>query len=349
MVVKQMATVKSEGSVISYEEIVRQVRAGQFKPIYYLMGEESYYIDRVCDYIVTNALKEEERDFNLTVFYGPDTDVATVINTAKRYPMMADRQVVVVREAQGLDNKDALAFYLEQPQSTTVLILCHKHGVLDRRKKLAEVIQKKGILFESKRLYDSQLPGFVSSYLRRKGIGIEPNAIQLLCDHVGSDLNRLASELDKLALACQNNQGRVSASLIEEQIGISKDFNNFELVNALVEKNSYKAFVIVKYFNNNPKSFSLQVTLSVLFNFFSNLMLAYYAPQKNEEGISIWTGLPKWQVVRNIIPAMKNYSGVKVMQIIGELRKTDAKSKGIECSNTSNGELLRGLIYYILH
>lgn len=348
MASKQGITDKSDGNV-SYEEIVRQVRAGQFKMVYYLMGEESYYIDRVCDYIVAQALREEERDFNLTVFYGPDTDIATVINTAKRYPMMADRQVVVVREAQGLDNKDALVFYLEHPQPTTVLILCHKHGTLDRRKKLADLILKKGILFESKRLYDSQLPGFVTSYLRRKGIGIEADAVQLLCDHVGSDLNRLAGELDKLVLAYPNQQGRISSKSIERQIGLSKDFNNFELLNAMVEKNVQKAFTIVKYFNSNPKSYSIQVTLAVLFNFFSNLMLAYYAPQKSEDGIAAWIGLPKWQVVRNIIPAMKKYSGVKVMQIIGEIRKTDAKSKGVGCSNISNGALLKELIYFVLH
>lgn len=343
-----MTSDKQDGSV-SYEEIVRQVRAGQFKTVYYLMGEESYYIDRVCDYIVANALKEEERDFNLTVLYGPDTNVAAVINAAKRYPMMAERQVVVVREAQGLDNKDALAYYVEHPSESTVLILCHKHGTLDRRKKLAEEIQKHGILFESKRLYDSQLPGFVTSYLKRKGIGIEADAVQMLCDHVGSDLNRIAGELDKLTLACSEEHRRVTSKIIEEQIGISKDFNNFELLNALVEKDIKKAFTIVKYFNSNPKSYSIQATLSVLFNFFSSLMLAYYAPQKSEESIAAWIGAPKWQVTRNIIPAMKKYSGVKVMQIIAELRKTDAKSKGIDCPNTPNGELLKELIYYILH
>lgn len=334
---------------IAYEDIVRDVRADNFAPVYYLMGEEAYYIDRISDYIVEKALKEEERDFNLTVFYGTDTDAQTVINAAKRYPMMAERQVVLVREAQSLPNKDMLSFYLEQPQPTTILILCHKHGVLDRRKKLASDIQKAGVLFESKRMYDSQLPGFVINYLRRKGAGIDVDAAQMLSEYVGCDLNRMAGELDKLLLALSESNRRITSAFIEAHIGISKDFNNYELLNALVQRDVLKANRIVKYFNSNPRNYPIQMTVSVLFNFFSNLMLAYYAPQKTEEGIAAWLEQPRWQVSRNVIPAMKKYSGVKVMQIIAELRQTDAKSKGVDNPNTPDGELLRQLIYFILH
>lgn len=334
---------------IAYEDIVRDVRAGNFAPVYYLMGEEAYYIDRISDYIVEKALKEEERDFNLTVFYGTDTDAQTVINAAKRYPMMAERQVVLVREAQSLPNKDMLSFYLGQPQPTTILILCHKHGVLDRRKKLASDIQKAGVLFESKRMYDSQLPGFVVNYLRRKGAGIDADAAQMLSEYVGCDLNRMAGELDKLLLALSESNRRITSAFIEAHIGISKDFNNYELLNALVQRDVLKANRIVKYFNSNPRNYPIQMTVSVLFNFFSNLMLAYYAPQKTEEGIAAWLEQPRWQVSRNVIPAMKKYSGVKVMQIIAELRQTDAKSKGVDNPNTPDGELLRQLIYFILH
>ena len=339
--------VKKEGP--SYEDIVRDVRDRKFKPVYYLMGDEAYYIDRISDYIVDTVLKEEEKDFNLTVLYGADTTVDTVINAAKRYPMMAEHQVVVVREAQSLANKEALAFYLEHPQPATVLVLCHKHGVLDRRKKLAAEIQKAGVLFESKKLYDSQLPGFVAGYLKRKGVTIEQNAAQILCECVGSDLNRLAGELDKLLLALPKGESRVNAALIEAHTGVSKDFNNFELVNAVVQKDILKANQIVKYFNSNPKSFALPLTLGVLFNFFGNLMLAYYAPQKTEEGIADWLEQPRWQVTRNVIPAMRKYSGVKVMQIIAEIRKTDARSKGVDNPNITDGELLKELIYFILH
>lgn len=338
---------KREG--ISYEEIVRDVRARQLKPVYYLMGEESYYIDRISDFIVQSVLAEEQKDFNLTVLYGSDTDIGTVVNAAQRYPMMSDYQVVVVREAQSLNGKEKLVHYLEHPQPSTILVFCHKHGVLDRRKKLAAELQKVGVLFESKRLYDNQLPPFATSYLKRKGVGLEPQAALLLCEHVGSDLNRLAAELDKLALAVPEGNSRVDVSLVEALIGISKDYNNFELVAALVARDIYKANQIVKYFNSNPRSYSIQMTLSVLFNFFSNLMLSYYAPRRTEEGIAEWVEQPRWQVARNILPAMRNYSGVKVMQIIAELRQTDAKSKGVNNPNTEDGELLRQLIFFILH
>lgn len=338
---------KREG--ISYEEIVRDVRARQLKPVYYLMGEESYYIDRISDFIVQSVLTEEQKDFNLTVLYGSDTDIGTVINAAQRYPMMSDYQVVVIREAQSLNGKEKLVHYLEHPQPSTILVLCHKHGALDRRKKLATELQKVGVLFESKRLYDNQLPPFATSYLKRKGVGLEPQAALLLCEHVGSDLNRLAAELDKLALAVPQGSNRVDAALVEALIGVSKDYNNFELVAALVMRDVYKANQIVKYFNSNPRSYSIQMTLSVLFNFFSNLMLAYYAPRRTEEGIAEWIEQPRWQVARNILPAMRNYSGVKVMQIIAEIRQTDARSKGVNNPNTDDGELLKQLVFFILH
>ena len=313
------------------------------------MGEESYYIDKVSEFIVDSALKEEERDFNLTVCYGADVTADEVVNAAKRFPMMAQRQVVWVREAQNLQGKERLSFYLEHPQPTTVLILCHKHGVLDRRKKLASDIQKAGVLFESKKLYESQLPGFVSAYLRRKGVAMEQNAVMMVCESVGSDLSRLSGELDKLVLALPEGETRIGASFVERHVGISKEFNNFELVSALVVKDVLKVNRIVKYFNDNPKNFSLQLTLSVMFGFFSNLMLAYYAPKRTEEGIAEWTEQPRWQVGRNILPAMRNYTGVKVMQIIGKLRETDAKSKGVGNTMATPGDLLKELAYFILH
>ncbi len=338
---------KKEG--ITYEEIVRSVRAGNFAPVYYLMGEESYYIDKISEFIVEAALKEDERDFNLTVCYGTDVSVDDVINAAKRFPMMAERQVVWVREAQNLQGKERLSFYLEHPQLSTILILCHKHGTLDKRKKPYTDIQKQGVVFESKKLYDSQLPGFVTAYLQRRGLTMEQNAVMMICEYVGSDLSRLSGELDKLILALPTGEKRVDATFVERHIGVSKDFNNFELVAALVSKDLLKANRIVKYFNDNPKNFSLQVTLSVLFGFFSNLMIAYYAPIRTEEGIAEWVEQPRWQVTRNILPAMQKYSGVKVMQIIGKIREMDAKSKGIGNTIATPGDLLKELIYFILH
>ena len=338
---------KKEG--VTYEEIIRMVRAGNFAPIYYLMGEEDYYIDKVSEFIVDAALKEEEKDFNLTVYYGTETTTNEVINAAKRFPMMAERQVVIVREAQNMAGKEHLSYYLEHPQPTTVLIVCHKHGVLDKRKKLAADIQKKGILFESKKLYDSQLPGFVTSYLQRKGMTMEQQAVMMICEFVGSDLSRLSGELDKLILALPEGERRIKAAFVETHVGISKDFNNFELVSALVAKDVLKVNRIVKYFNDNPKNFSLQLTLSVLYGFFSNLMIAYYAPQRTEEGIAAWIEQPRWQVTRNILPAMRRYSGLHVIQIIGKIRETDAKSKGVGNTIATPGGLLKELSYFILH
>lgn len=335
---------------ITYEEIVRRVRAKEYSPVYYLMGEESYYIDKISDYIVDSVLTPEERDFNLTIVYGLNTNINSVIDAARRFPVMSTYQIVLVKEAQQLDNLDKLSEYLQNPQKSTILIFCHKNGVLDRRKKIADEIKKKGVLFESRSLYDSQLPAFINSYLKRRGYQIESQAALILSNYVGSDLCRLTGELDKLIVAFPEVRKVITPEDVESRVGISKDFNNYELLNALIEKDVYKANMIVKYFNSNPKSFAIQKTLTVLFNFFANLMQAYYAPQKTEDSIALWIEQPRWQVTRNIIPAMKKYSGVKVMKIISEIRNTDVRSKGVgSTSNTSSGQLLQDLIFFILH
>ncbi|MBR1681861.1 MAG: DNA polymerase III subunit delta [Bacteroidaceae bacterium] len=333
---------------VSYEDIVRQVRAGDFQPIYCLMGEEPYYIDRISDYIVEQALTEDERDFNLTILYGPQTTGEEVINAARRYPMMAERQVVVVREAQSLPHKEVLAFYAQKPMPSTVLVLCHKNGVLDGRTNMAKELRKAGVVFESNKLYDRELPGFAVSYVRRKHAEITPDACQILCEHVGADLSRLAGELDKLIVAVGEGN-RIDAQSIQDHIGISKEYNSFELVAALSVKDVVKANRIVKYFNSNPKNWALQPTLSTLFKFFSDMMLAYYAPVKSEQGIADWLGQSAWQVRRNILPAMRYYTAMKVFTIIAEIRRTDGASKGVGGQKTSDGDLLKELIYQILH
>ena len=333
---------------ITYQEIIQQVKAGDFRPIYYLMGDEAYYIDRLSDYIVERALTEDERDFNLTVLYGPQTTGEEVVNAAKRYPMMAERQVVVVREAQSLPHREVLAFYAQKPMPTTVLIICHKNGTLDRRTALAKDIQKAGIVFESNKLYERELPGFVSNYVRRKGAEITPDASQILCEHVGADLNRLAGELDKLIVAV-GERHRIDAQVIQDNIGISKEYNVFELLAALSVKDVVKANRIVKYFDSNPKNFALQPVLSSLFKFYADLMLAYYSQVKSEEGIAAWLEQSTWQVRRNITPAMQRYTAMKVYQIIGEIRRTDGASKGVGGQKTSDGDLLKELVFFILH
>lgn len=334
---------------ITCDDILKELRAKQYRPVYYLMGEEPYYIDLIADYITDNILTETEKEFNLTVVYGADVDIATVINAAKRYPMMSEHQVVVVKEAQNIRNMEELSYYLQKPLLSTILVICHKHGVLDRRKKLAAEIEKTGVLFESKKVKDAQLPAFITSYMKRKGIDVEPKATAMLADFVGADLSRLTGELEKLSITLPKGHTRVTPEQIEKNIGISKDYNNFELRSALVEKDVLKANKIIKYFEENPKTNPIQMTLSLLFGFFSNLMLAYYATEKSEQGIANMLGLrTPWQA-KDYLSAMRRYNGVKTMQIIGEIRYADAKSKGVGNPSLSDGDILRELVFKILH
>ena len=311
---------------LTCDDILKELRAKQYRPVYYLMGEEDYYIDLIAGYIEANVLTDEEKEFNQTVVYGADVDIASIINAAKRYPMMAEHQVVIVREAQAVRGMEELTYYLQKPLRSTILVLCHKHGVLDRRKKLAGEIEKAGgIVFESKKLREAQLPAFITSYLKRKG------------------------ELEKLVITLPKGLTRVTPKQVERNIGISKDYNNFELRAALVEKDVLKANRIVKYFEENPKGNPIQMTLSLLFSFFSNLMMAYYAPEKSEHGIAAFLDLKSpWQA-REYLAAMRRYSGVKTLQIIGEIRTADAQSKGVENSSMSDGDILRELVFKILH
>lgn len=334
---------------ITYEDIIKGVRNHDYKPVYFLMGEESYYIDKIADFIADTVLKENEKEFNQIIAYGNDVDIATIISTAKRYPMMSDYQVVIIKEFQNVNNIDELSFYLQNPQPTTILVLCYKNGVIDKRKKLTADIQKVGILFDSKKMKDAQIPMFVSSYLKRKSIDIEPKAAELMAEFVGSDLSRLSSELEKLIISLSKNEKRITCDHIERNIGISKDYNNIELRNALIYKDVLKANKIIKYFNDNPKTNPIQLTLSMLFNFYSNLMLAYYAPVKNEQGIAQQLGLKfAWQA-KDYLSAMNKYTGVKVMNIISDIRCCDASSKGIGGNSISNGDLLKELVFKILH
>lgn len=334
---------------LTYESVVRSVQNREFKPIYYLMGEESYYIDRISDYIASQVLTEEQKDFNLTVMYGSDTNIANVLTAAKRFPMMSDYQVVIVKEAQNLKNIDDLSFYLKKPQPQTILVFCHKNGVLDRRKKVIADVERVGVLFESKKLRDYQLPAFIVNYVRNHKSSIDEKAAVLLADFIGSDLNRMAGEIDKLMMSMPEGQSRITPELIERNIGVSKEFNSFELRSALIEKDVLKANRIVKYFNENSKANPIQKTLATLFGFFSNLMLAHYAPEKSESGVMEILGMRQSWQVKEYMAAMRVYSARKTMNIISAIRQTDAKSKGVGNSSISDGDLLRELIYYILH
>ena len=338
----------TKGGGITYEEIVRNLKAGKVAPVYFLMGEEGYYIDKLSDLLVETILKPEDKDFNLDVVYGIDVTVDQIIDLARTYPMMSDHRVVLVREAQGLRSLDGLEKYVEHVTESTILVICYKNGAADRRKAVLKAIAQYGILFESKRLYDRQLPGFIIGYLRQCGVEVENEAVQMLADHVGADLCRLSAEMDKLLLLVKKGE-RITSAMVEEQTGMSKDFNNFELQNAIACRDVFRANRIVRYYQSNPRNFALPVTLSNLFTFFSDVMMSYYSPDKTEEGIALWLSVPLWKLKQDILPAKKNYSGVKVMFILSEIRKTDAASKGVEGNSATPGELLQDLIYYILH
>lgn len=333
----------------TYEGIIRELQAKQYRPVYYLMGDEAFYIDKIADYIIDNVLTDTEKEFNQTILYGADVDAATIINAAKRYPMMSEYQVIVVKEAQAVHNMEELVFYLQKPLKSTILVLCHKHGSLDKRKKLAAEIEKVGVLYESKKLKEAQLPAFIAAYIKQKGFDIDQKATAMLAEFVGTDLSRLVGEMEKLIITSSENSTKITPEQIEKNIGISKDYNNFELRSALVEKDVLKANKIVKYFEENPKTNPIQMTLSLLFGFYSNLMMAYYAPEKSEQGIAAFLGLKSSWQAREYMAAMRKYSGIKTMQIISEIRTTDAKSKGVENSSLSDGDLLRELVFKILH
>lgn len=339
----------SKTPAVTHTSIIRDVRDGKLLPVYYLMGEESYYIDRLADFLVDAVLKPEDKAFNLITVFGADTTIQDIMDAARAFPMGAERQVIMVKEAQALKNIELLETYLQQPQPTTLLIFCHKNGSLDRRKKLAGQIAKVGVVYESKKLRDGDLPPFIDQYMRRKRVGITNDAIMLLADHVGADLNRLSSELDKLCIALPEGQQQVTRDLVAEHIGISKDFNIFELQDALGRKDVMRVMQIAAYFERNPKAAPPPQLLASLFGFFANLMQAYYAPQRTPAGIAAWLGITEWQVKKNVLPAMQHYGGTKVMHIIAEIRRTDARSKGVENPNTPWGELMRELFFFILH
>ena len=337
-------------TVISHRDIVEQVRKREFQPIYLLMGDESYYIDHISEYMADNILPEEERDFNQQIIYcTKETTVGDIVNAARRYPMMAEHQVVIVKEAQNLLKLEDLSIYVQNPLKTTILVICYKNGSVDRRKKLVPAIEKVGVVYESKKLRDSDLPRFITDYLVRKKVTIDQQATMMMVEYIGADLNRMAGELDKLIISLPPGFNKINAALVEKNIGISKEFNNWELRTALVNKNVLKANQIINYFESNPKSNPLIVTISTLFNFFSGVMLAYYAPDKSPRGMMEQLDLKlDWQL-REYTQAMRNYSAMKTMQIIGKLRETDAKLKGVRKGNLTDGDLMRELIYFILH
>ncbi|WP_302351060.1 DNA polymerase III subunit delta [Leyella stercorea] len=338
-------------SSVTFETIMRDLKAKKYAPVYVLMGDESYYIDRITDYIADNVLDPDDRDFNQTVVFGADTTAAQVVDMAKGYPVMpASHRVVIVKEAQGLKSLDALERYFEKPLASTVLVIAYKNGTIDRRKKVVGKAEAVGVVFESKKKRDYELPAFIEAYLKKNHVAIDTKSAAMIAEHIGADLSRLISELDKVMISLPDDDRRVTPDVVEREIGVSKEFNIFELKTAIIERNVFKANQIVKYFDKNPKAGSLFSCLPLLYTYFQNLMVAFYAPDKNNDNNlaaflelkSVW-GLKDYRV------GMRNFSAMKTLQILAKIRETDAKSKGLDSLNTSTDDLMRELIFFILH
>ena len=330
------------------DQIVEDINTGNVKPIYFLMGEEAFYIDKISDYIENNVLTEEEKGFNQMVLYGRDVEIEEIISNAKRYPMMSEKQVVIVKEAQDLSRViEQLTSYADSPQLSTILVICYKYKTLDKRKKLSKAIAKNGCLFESKKLYDNQVGGWIDTELKEKGYKIEPKANQMLVEFLGTDLSKVNNELDKLALILPIGK-TISAHDIEKNIGISKDFNNFELQKAIGEKKVVKANRIINYFSQNPKNNPLVLTISMLNNYFTRLLLYHGLKDKGRLSASKALGINPYFVSEYEL-ASKNYPMRKVSKIISFLRDADVKSKGVGAYNLPQGDILKELIFKVMH
>ncbi len=344
---------KKPNTLESYKLLMSKLAHGQFSPVYILMGEESYYIDKICDWLTENVLKPEEKDFNLTIRYGADVTARQIMDEARRFPMMAERQVLVVKEAQAMKDFEALEKYMDKPVSTTILVLCYKGGTIDRKKKITAKAAACGTVFVSDSpRYDKDIIAFINEYIKKPEYNatIDQRSAQVMAAHIGGDMKRMASELDKLLLGFQPGAPRkITTDLIEQRIGISKNYNVFELRDALINRDALKAHRIAKYFDENPKSGGLFAVLPQTFSFFQNLMLAYYTPKPvTETAIMSQLGLKSPWATRDYITAMRNYPARKTIQIISKIREVDARSKGLDNASTSPGELLKELIAFIL-
>lgn len=334
----------------TYASLVKALKARQFSPVYLLMGEEPYYIDKISDYIANHVMAPEMRDFNQSVVFGADVTAVQVADLCREYPMMSEYRVVVVKEAQNLKGWEPIERYLDSPVKSTILVICHKNGSIDKRKKIVGKAAAVGVVFESAKPKDWELPAFIENYLKARKATVEPKASQMIADHVGADLARLSSELDKVLISLPENDRRVTPDIVERKIGVSKEFNGFELRNAIVNRDIYKANQIVKYFDSNPKAGSIYTFLPLLFSYFQNLMIAYYAPNKNnEDELARYLDLRGGWAARDYQKGMRNYTGRKVMQIIEKCREVDAKSKGLDNVNTTAGDLMKELLFFIFH
>ena len=333
---------------VTYEEILSDLKNRIFKPVYFLAGEEPYYIDLLTDYIQEKVLPESEKAFNQIIVYGDDTNIASIIDTARRFPMMSSHQVLIVKEAQTLKKLDDLVIYLEKPLLSTILVFSYKYKALDKRTKLFKTLESHGVYFESARVRDYQIPAWIERYLMVKGIKTDPSASALLTEYLGTDLHKIVNELDKLIITLPEGKPMITTALIEKNIGISKDYNNFELQKAVGEKNVLKSNMIVHYFANNTKDNPINLTISSLFSFYSKLLTFHYLTDKSKNNVAAVLKVNPF-FVKEYENAATKYNVSKTVKIISLLRNYDLKSKGYCDPGTDPGDLLKELVFKILH
>jgi DNA polymerase-3 subunit delta len=340
----------------TYEQIIKDLKNKVYYPVYFLQGDEPYYIDKIADYIEANVLESSEKEFNQSVLYGKDLDVLTLISYAKRYPMMSNYQVVLVKEAQDLknlvskedkDQKNPLLEYIQHPLTSTILVFCYKYKSLDKRTKLAKAVEKNSVLFESKKLYDNKIPDWINQYVLSKGHRINPKASILLSEYLGVDLTKITNEIDKLLLNLKPGD-EISIQSIEDNIGISKDYNIFELHAALGKKNILKANRIVNYFAANPKNNPMVLTIPQLYSYFMKVMTYHSLNDRSRNNVASALGVNPY-FVSEYESAAKSYTQGQTVQIISYLREYDLKSKGVNNGSSDEGSLLKELVYKILH
>ena len=332
---------------VTFEEIISDLRKRIFRPIYFLAGDEPYYIDLITDYIETKVLSESEKAFNQVIIYGEDTSVPAIIDSARRFPMMSSHQVVIIKEAQSLRKIEDLLFYVEKPLLSTILVLNYKYKTLDKRTKLHKLLDTQCVYFESMRLRDYQVPLWIERYLMVKGIKINPDASSMLTEFLGTDLHKIVNELDKLLITSEGKPV-ITSELIEKNIGISKDYNNFELQKAMGEKNILKANMIVHYFADNPRDNPLTLTIASIFGLFTKILTYHYLTDKSRNNVAAVLKINPF-FVKDYETASAKYNASKTVQIISLLRTYDLKSKGFGDVSTEPGDLLKELVYRILH
>jgi len=334
---------------VSFENILFDLKNKIYSPVYFLYGEESYFIDMISETIEENVLSEIEKEFNQTIIYGKDTDIPTIISYARRFPMMSNYQVILVKEAQDLNKIEELESYILNPLESTLLVLCYKYEKIDRRKSLFKSIEKRGILFESARIYDNKIPDWIAEYVRKQNYSISTKACFLLAEFLGNDISKIVNEISKLVINIGEKQ-EITEDYVEKNIGISKDYNVFELQKALGKKDVLKANQIINYFAANPRENPLVKVIPLLFSYFSKILIYHHLPDKSRNNVAAALSINPFFVM-DYQQAAANFSSGKVISIISILREYDLKSKGVDSNGTSfpDGELMKELIFRILH